>query len=113
MGKLVEHGFWWRDPELEMLFSRKGRGFDPDVGFSREEVEEMLPQIRSVKSRVPQCMKSSYAGHVLVEVEGKKFYVMIRQTGSVVLPYEKTSQKRIRTSNPREISAFEEFGYCF
>ncbi|PIR90796.1 hypothetical protein COU05_00010 [bacterium (Candidatus Gribaldobacteria) CG10_big_fil_rev_8_21_14_0_10_37_21] len=91
-------GLWWLDTETRLIFRNED--------FSKEEVEAILPQVISEIENTPYLD----SGHMLVELEGRKFFVYVWEKSSVELPFIFRHSEKTRTANPEAICGFRELG---
>ncbi|MAE49615.1 hypothetical protein CMI48_02185 [Candidatus Pacearchaeota archaeon] len=99
-----EKGLWWNCVDLG------GRSFlissMEEDGFTREEAEELAPQLAGNALSVKKDSWSG-SGHQLVSVSGcsERFYVKISARGSVTLPLVQDGAYE-RTNDPSRIPGF-------
>ncbi len=73
-------------------------------GFSREEAEQLLPQVKVTSLT---CLRRGAHTYQLVSLDDRRFYVCVDSCGSVGLPQGPGQENYVRTNDSTKIPGFE------
>jgi hypothetical protein len=98
-----EFGCWWayKKGYFNLLISN-----DDKYGFTREEAEEIAPQVIETSGRAHDLMRGTYQR---VKCKNKEFYVLVDATRGIKLPRLRGGAHG-KTLDSSQIIDFEYFG---